>query len=50
MKKTTGASDLADLSAVALAKEEAQETDKALREILARLCTDPISHISEIDI
>ena len=37
MKKTTDASDLADLSAVALPKAEAQETDKALREILARL-------------
>jgi|AVFP01.1.fsa_nt_gi hypothetical protein len=37
MKKTAHASGPADLSAVALAKVEARETDKALREILRRI-------------
>ena len=37
MKKTAHASDPADLSTVALAKVEAKETDKALREILEKI-------------
>lgn len=39
MKKTThaSASDLADVSAVDLAKADAKGTDKALREILEKI-------------